>query len=325
MKIFLTGAAGFIGFHVAQALLTNSHVVTGVDSLNAYYDPALKRARLAQLEARAGFHFAQADIANTAALAQAAGSETHEVIVHLAAQAGVRYALTDQSAYTQSNLVGQGNILELARHMKGLTHLIYASSSSVYGNDTPPPFSEDARADRPVSYYGATKRAGELLAHSYAELFGMNLTGLRFFTVYGPWGRPDMAYWLFTDAVLKGRPLKLFGRGLLKRDFTWIDDIVAAVVQAVERPLSTQSNLAPHRLYNLGNSHPEDVLTLIRSIEQAAGKPAIIEYASGPPGDVKETYADVSRAARDLGFKPSITLEEGIPRFVAWFREYAHI
>ena len=322
MKIFLTGVAGFIGASVAQALLGRGHAVRGVDSLNAYYDPALKRARLARLQGRDGFRFVPVDIADAEALRRAAASESFEVIVHLAAQAGVRHALEDPSAYTRSNLVGHHNILELGRHMKGLKHLIYASSSSVYGNDTTPPFSETARADRPVSYYGATKRAGELMSHSYAELFGLNLTGLRFFTVYGPWGRPDMAYWLFTDAILKEKPLKLFGGGLLRRDFTWIDDIVAAVVRMTETPFAKTESGAPHRLYNLGNSHPEDVLTLIRTIEQATGKQAIIEHASGPAGDVKETYADVSRAARDFGFKPSTTLAEGIPRFVQWFRDY---
>ena len=322
MKIFLTGVAGFIGASVAQALLEKGHSVRGVDSLNAYYDPALKRARLARVQQRDGFAFIQADIADAGALARAAGGESFEVIVHLAAQAGVRHALDDPRAYTQSNLVGHHNILELARHMKGLKHLIYASSSSVYGNDTTPPFSEDARADRPVSYYGATKRAGELMSYSYAELFGLNMTGLRFFTVYGPWGRPDMAYWLFTDAILKEKPLKVFGGGLLKRDFTWIDDIVATVVRMTETPFANAGAGAPHRVYNLGNNHPEDVLTLIRTIEQATGKSAIIEQASGPPGDVKETYADVSRAARDFGFKPSTTLAEGIPRFVQWFRDY---
>ena len=322
MKIFLTGVAGFIGASVAQALLEKGHTFSGVDFLNAYYDPALKRARLARLQGRDGFHFMPADIADAEALSRATGDESFELIVHLAAQAGVRHALDDPFAYTQSNLVGHHNILELGRHMKGLKHLIYASSSSVYGNDTTPPFSETARADKPVSYYGATKRAGELMSHSYAELFGLNLTGLRFFTVYGPWGRPDMAYWLFTDAILKEKPLKLFGGGLLRRDFTWIDDIVAAVVRMAETPFANSESGAPHRLYNLGNSHPEDVLTLIRTIEQATGKKAIIEQASGPAGDVKETYADVSRAARDFGFKPSTTLAEGIPRFVQWFRDY---
>ncbi len=322
MQVFVTGVAGFIGSHVAAALLKRGHGVTGIDSLNAYYDPALKQARLGRLKGHDGFRFVQADIADAAALARAAGDGSYDVIVHLAAQAGVRYALTDPYAYTQANLVGHHNILELARHMKGLAHTIYASSSSVYGNDSVAPFSEEARADKPVSYYGATKRSGELMAHSYAELFGLKLTGLRFFTVYGEWGRPDMAYWLFTDAILKGIPLKVFGQGLLRRDFTWVDDIVNAILRMVETPFAMEGQGAPHRIYNLGNSRPEEVLTLIRIIEQATGKSAIIEYATGPAGDVKETYADVTRAARDFGFAPSTTLEEGIPRFVRWFRDY---
>jgi UDP-glucuronate 4-epimerase len=322
MKLLLTGVAGFVGFHVAASLLERGHSVTGVDSMNAYYDPALKQARLLQLEGRKGFRFVQADIANAAELDRAAAGEAYEIIVHLAAQAGVRYALHHPHAYTQSNLVGHHNMLELARHMKGLAHMIYASSSSVYGNDTKAPFSENARADKPVSYYGATKRAGELMSHSYAELFGVKLTGLRFFTVYGRWGRPDMAYWLFTEAVLQGTPLKLFGGGRLKRDFTWIDDIVAAVVRMAETPFAIQDGGAPHRIYNLGNSRPEEVLTLIHTIEQATGKSAIIEHAVGPAGDVNETYADVTRAARDFDFKPSTTLQEGIPRFVEWYRKY---
>ncbi len=322
MKILLTGAAGFIGSHAATVFLDRGHTVTGIDSLNAYYDPALKQGRLARLTGRNGFRFAQADIADATALKRAAGDEPYDVIVHLAAQAGVRYALTDPSAYTQSNLVGHHNMLELARHMKGLGQTIYASSSSVYGNDSKAPFSEDARADKPVSYYGATKRAGEMMAHSYSELFGLKLTGLRFFTVYGRWGRPDMAYWLFTEAVLKGLPLKVFGQGLLKRDFTWIDDIVSAVVRMAETPFANEGSGAPHRVYNLGNSRPQEVLSLIRIIENACGKQAIIEHATGPAGDVNETYADVSRAARDFGFKPSTTLEEGIPRFVEWYRDF---
>jgi UDP-glucuronate 4-epimerase len=322
MKLFVTGVAGFVGSHVAAALLERGHSVTGVDSINTYYDPALKRARLLQLEGRKGFRFVQADIADAEALERAAGREPYDVIVHLAAQAGVRYAIDNPRAYTQSNLVGHHNMLELARNSKGLAHMIYASSSSVYGNDTKPPFSESARADKPVSYYGATKRAGELLSHSYAELFGIRLTGLRFFTVYGRWGRPDMAYWLFTEAVLKGTPLKLFGGGLLRRDFTWVDDIVSAVVRMAETPFAMEEGGAPHRVYNLGNSRPEEVLTLIRIIEQATGKSAIIEHAVGPAGDVNETYADVTRAARDFGFKPSTTLQEGIPRFVEWYRDY---
>ena len=321
MKIFLTGAAGFIGFHAAVALLARGHRITAVDSISTYYDTGLKHARLERLTTQNGFSFEHADIADAAALDRAAGNEAYDVILHLAAQAGVRYALTDPAAYTRSNLVGQANILELARRIKSLGHLIYASSSSVYGNDSAAPFSEEARADHPVSYYGATKRAGELMAHSYSELFGIRTTGLRFFTVYGPWGRPDMAYWLFTDAILKGQPLAVFGGGSLRRDFTWIGDIVPALVRLVETPFRSSSG-APHRLYNLGNSSPADVLTLIRTIEHAAGRKAILEHRPGPPGDVRETYADISRAVRDLDFQPSTPLETGIPQFVAWFREY---
>ncbi len=324
MRVLLTGSAGFIGYHATRALLDRGHAVVGIDSLNSYYDPALKRARLKQLEGRNAYRFAQADIADPDALAQAAGTERYDVILHLAAQAGVRYALKDPASYTRSNLVGHQNVLEFARHHEGLTHLVYASSSSVYGNDTPPPFREDARADKPVSYYGATKRSGELLSYSYADLFGIKQTGLRFFTVYGPMGRPDMAYWLFTDSILKGKPIPVFGGGKLRRDFTFIDDIVAALVRIVETPFvgAKENDSAPHRVYNLGNSHPEDVMTLIGLIESATGKKAIIEQTEGPPGDVRETYADISRAARDFDFAPRVPLSEGIPRFVEWFRRY---
>jgi len=325
MRIFLTGGAGFIGFHAAKALLARGHALTAIDDLNPYYDPALKRARLKELEGEKSFRFVQGDIAEPGALASAAGGGQYDVILHLAAQAGVRYALTDPAAYTRANLVGHHNVLEFARGMKGLGQLVYASSSSVYGNDTPPPYSETARADHPVSYYGATKRAGELLSHSYAELYGLQQTGLRFFTVYGPWGRPDMAYWLFTDAILHDRPIPVFGGGKLKRDFTYIDDIVGALVRIVETPFVGEGNSAPHRVYNLGNSRPEDVSTLIRLIEQATGKRARIEDAKGPPGDVRETYADIAKAGQDFGFVPKIPLAEGIPRFVEWYRKYHRI
>lgn len=321
MRVLLTGSAGFIGYHAARALLDRGHAVTGVDNLNSYYAPALKEARLAGLEGHEAFRFAKADIADADALAAAAGAERYDVILHLAAQAGVRYALKDPASYTRSNLVGHQNVLEFARGHQGLRHLVYASSSSVYGNDTVPPFSEDARADKPVSYYGATKRAGELLSHSYAELFGLKQTGLRFFTVYGPFGRPDMAYWMFTDKILKGEPIPVFGGGKLRRDFTYIDDIVAALVRIVETPYAAGEG-APHRVYNLGNSHPEDVHTLISLIENATGKKAKIEDTEGPPGDVRETYANITRAARDFDFAPRVPLSEGIPRFVDWFRRY---
>ncbi|HEX3653130.1 MAG TPA: NAD-dependent epimerase/dehydratase family protein [Rhizomicrobium sp.] len=324
MRILLTGGAGFIGFHAGAALLASGHEVTALDSLNAYYDPALKKARLGQLAERRGFRFAECDIADAGALKAAAGDGPYDVILNLAAQAGVRYGLIDPGSYTRSNLIGHQNILEFARHHRGLAHLVYASSSSVYGNDSVAPFSEDARADKPVSYYGATKRAGELLSHSYAELFGLKQTGLRFFTVYGPWGRPDMAYWLFTDAVLREKPLPVFGGGTLRRDFTYIDDIVSALVRIVETPFVVKRG-APHRIYNLGNSHPEDVLTLIRCIEAATGKSARIEDADAPPGDVRETYADISRAKRDFGFSPSTSLADGVGRFVAWYRDYTRL
>jgi UDP-glucuronate 4-epimerase len=322
MRIFLTGGAGFIGFHTARALLGLGHDVTAIDDLNSYYDPALKKARLAVLSEFSGFCFAQGDIAEPGALAKAAGDRGIDVVLHLAAQAGVRHALKDPAAYTHSNLVGHHAVLEFARTLPGLGQLVYASSSSVYGNDTAAPFREDARADHPVSFYGATKRAGELLSHSYAELYGLKQTGLRFFTVYGPWGRPDMAYWLFTDAILKDRPIPVFGGGKLKRDFTYIDDIVSALVRIVETPFTGEKGVAPHSLYNLGDSHPEEVSALIRAIESATGKTARIEQAEGPAGDVRETYADISRAARDFGFVPRISLDEGIPLFVDWFRGY---
>ena len=325
MRIFLTGGAGFIGFHTAKSLLVRGHAVTAVDDLNPYYDPGLKRARLKELDGEKNFRFVESDIAEPGALAKAAEADSYDLILHLAAQAGVRYALTDPAAYTRANLVGHHNVLEFARSMKGLGQLVYASSSSVYGNDTAAPYSETARADHPVSYYGATKRAGELLSHSYAELYGLQQTALRFFTVYGPWGRPDMAYWLFTDAILHDRPIPVFGRGKLKRDFTYIDDIVAALVRIVETPFAGEGRQAPHRIYNLGNSHPEEVLTLIRLIEQATGKTAKIEDAKGPAGDVRETYADIAKAAQDFGFVPKIPLAEGIPRFVEWYRKYHRI
>ncbi len=320
MRILITGTAGFIGYHAAAALLQSGHTIKGIDSLNSYYDPRLKQARLEQLSRYENFTFEHADTADAGALTKAAGSQRYDVILHLAAQAGVRHALADPDAYTQSNLVGQANVLELARHMQGLQHLVYASSSSVYGNDTRPPFSETARADRPISYYGATKRAAELMTHSYSELFGLRATGLRFFTVYGPWGRPDMAYWMFTDAILNGKAIKLFGDGQLRRDFTWIGDIVPAILAVLGRP-PVGSGQAPHQIYNLGNSKPENVNALVYWIEQAIGRSARVGYAPGPAGDVRETYADITLAKRDLGFNPRTTLEQGIGEFVRWFRQ----
>jgi UDP-glucuronate 4-epimerase len=325
MRVFLTGGAGFIGFHTTLALLARGHAVTAVDEINAYYDPALKHARLAAVGTPLQYRFVRADIAAPGALDAASNGERYDVMLHLAAQAGVRYAVANPAAYTHANLVGHANILEFARHHAGLQHLVYASSSSVYGNDTKPPFREDARADRPVSFYGATKRSCELLSHSYAELYGLPQTGLRLFTVYGPWGRPDMAYWSFTDAILKGAAIPVFGEGKLMRDFTYVDDIVAALLRIVETPFVVAEGAAPSRIYNLGNSHPESVLDLIGHIERRTNRKAQLDFQDGPPGDVRETYADIARAARDFGFAPKISLDEGISRFVDWFRRYHNL
>jgi UDP-glucuronate 4-epimerase len=322
MKIFITGGAGFIGFHAIKELLCRGHNLTVIDNLNSYYDVGLKRARLAELRGASQFRFVEGDIAEEGALAKAAGGECPDVVLHLAAQAGVRLALKDPGSYTRSNLLGHHNVLEFCRHSAGLQHLVYASSSSVYGNDTQAPYQESARADKPVSYYGATKRAGELLSYSYADLFGLKQTGLRFFTVYGPWGRPDMAYWLFTDAILKGSPVTVFSGGKLRRDFTYIDDVIDGIARIVEAPFAAEKKIAPHRVYNLGNNRPEEVMSLIRLIEQATGKIAKIEEVPQPPGDVYETYADISCASRDFGFSPQISLSDGIPHFVEWFRRY---
>ncbi len=321
MRILLTGGAGFIGFHATKALLGRGHAVAAIDIVNDYYDPSLKRARLAEIGEHPAYRFVKADIADPGAMESAAGGQEFDIVLHLAAQAGVRYAVTNPHAYTRSNLVGHANVMEFARHHSSLKHFVYASSSSVYGNDTKPPFSEEARADKPVSFYGATKRSCELLSYSYASLYGLKQTGLRFFTVYGPWGRPDMAYWSFTDAILEGRPIPVFGQGKLMRDFTYVDDIVEALVGIVETPFAATGG-APHRIYNLGNSHPESVLDLIGHIERRTNRKAVLEFRDGPPGDVNETYADISRAARDFGFAPKLSLDEGISRFVDWFRRY---
>jgi len=322
MHILVTGAAGFIGYHASKALLARDHTIVAVDDLNDYYSTHLKEARLAELSTKKGWRFAKADIGDATALGSAVAHEDFDAVLHLAAQAGVRYAAENPAAYTRSNLVGHQNILEIARHQRSLQHLVYASSSSVYGNDTVAPFREDARCDRPMSYYGATKRAGELMSYSYASLYGIKQTGLRFFTVYGPFGRPYMAYWSFTDAILRGRTIPVFGKGKLRRDFTYIDDIVGGVVSILEAPFSSLPDRAPHRVYNLGNHHPEEVLTLVRVIEKAAGCKAEIDFTEGPPGDVNETYADITLANRDFGFAPQIPLAEGIPRFVEWFRRF---
>jgi len=315
--IFLTGAAGFIGAAVAEALLAAGRDVIGVDNLNSYYDPALKRARLARLSGQRGFAFHEADIADHVKIA-ALGAEA-AVIVHLAAQAGVRYSLDNPFAYAQSNLVGHLSLLELARHARRAPHLVYASSSSVYGANAKVPFSESDRVDDPVSLYAATKRSCELMSESYARLYGMKQTGLRFFTVYGPRGRPDMAYWTFTAAALDGKPIRVFNEGRLQRDFTYIDDIVAGVLAvALEGPKGE----AAHRIYNIGNNRPVELLRFIELIEQATGRRIAREMAPMQKGDVYATYADISALAADYGFAPKTALETGLPRFVDWFRRW---
>ena len=320
----MTGAAGFIGFHVSRALLARGETVVGIDNLNDYYAVTLKQARLAQLTGYPGFTFHQADIADRAAIAAifaASGSVTG--IVHLGAQAGVRYSLENPYAYVDANVMGQVVLYEAARHAKDLRHFVYASSSSVYGRNTELPFSIDHRVDKPVSLYAATKKAGEVIAHPYAHLYRIPTTGLRFFTVYGPWGRPDMATYLFADAIMAGRPIKVFNHGDMRRDFTYIDDIVAGVLGALDHPPAEGVDGAPPwRVYNLGNSKTEQLSDLIEAVESALGRKAVKEMLPMQPGDVQETSADIAASRRDLGFDPKTTIAEGVPRFADWYLSY---
>lgn len=322
MTVLVTGAAGFIGFHVAAALLARGDAVVGLDNINDYYDPTLKRARLARLAGHKDYRLVEADIATPGAVAQLLRDHAVDRVVHLAAQAGVRYSLTNPEAYVQANLIGHFNILEACRHRTGLKHLVYASSSSVYGGNTKLPFSIDDKVDSPVSLYAATKAADELMSHCYSHLYGLPQTGLRFFTVYGPWGRPDMSAFIFTRAILRGEPIKVFNHGDMRRDFTYIDDAVAGVLAALDRPPPAAASQAPHRRYNLGNHKSEPLMRFIETIERATNHKAVVEFAEMQPGDVKETYADIEASRRDLGFTPKTPIDEGIPRFVAWFREY---
>jgi UDP-glucuronate 4-epimerase len=323
MTVLVTGAAGFIGTHLCDKLLTRGDAVIGVDNLDPYYDVALKRARLARLEGRDGFRFHEADIADGTALAAAVkGAGAVRRVAHLAAQAGVRHSLENPMAYVHSNLVGHLVVQELCRHLDGFEHLVYASSSSVYGASNALPFSVDDRADRPLSLYAATKRADEMMSYSYSHLYRLPMTGLRFFTVYGPWGRPDMAAYLFTAAIIEGRPIKLFNRGDMKRDFTYIDDIVDGVIAALDSPPADDGDAAPHRLYNIGNNRSEPLKRFVEVLEKAIGKKAEFEMLPMQPGDVRETYADIDAIQRDLGFNPATSIDEGLPRFVAWYRDY---
>jgi UDP-glucuronate 4-epimerase len=320
MALLITGSAGFIGYHLAARMLEAGERVIGVDNVNDYYDPALKRARLARLDAHPGFTFQQLDVADYDGIIGLI--ERHpdiDRIVHLAAQAGVRYSLSNPLVYVESNVRGQVVLLEAARRLKSLKKLIYASSSSVYGANRKQPYSVEDRADSPVSLYAATKRAGELIAESYCRSYGMSCVGMRFFTVYGPWGRPDMALYLFTDAILAGRPIKVFNNGEMSRDFTYIDDAVSALVAALAQ-ISGQPG--EHRIYNIGNNRPETLLEFIATLERALGRTAIKNLMPMQVGDVVSTYADIEAARRELGFEPKTPISEGIPRFVAWYREY---
>lgn len=318
--ILVTGAAGFIGFHVTEALLARGADVLGIDNLNNYYEVALKEARLARLATRKNFRFRRADISERGAMLALPG-EFPDIagIVHLAAQAGVRHSLENPYVYVQSNVLGQVVMLECARACPGLRHFVYASSSSVYGANTKLPFAVEDPVAQPNSLYAATKRSDELIGHTYAHLYGLRATGLRFFTVYGPWGRPDMALFIFTRAILAGEPIRVFNRGEMWRDFTYIDDIANGVLQALERP---PSGSPPHAIYNLGNHRSEKLTEFIALLEKALGKKAQMQFEPMQPGDVAATYADIEASRRDLGFEPSTPISAGIPRFVDWYRSY---
>lgn len=321
MTVLVTGAAGFIGMHVSLALMARGETVVGIDNLNDYYDVSLKEARLARLSGHNAFSFVRGDIGDAAALAEA--GQDADRIVHLAAQAGVRYSLENPGAYIQANIVGHMNVIELARAKgDGLKHLVYASSSSVYGGNTKLPFSVEDQVDTPVSLYAATKKADELMSYSYSSTYGVPQTGLRFFTVYGPWGRPDMSLYIFTRKILAGEPIPVFNHGEMQRDFTYIDDIVAGVLAALDNPPPRDGAGVPHRVYNLGNHRSEPLMRFIGLIEEALGQKAEIDFQPMQPGDVPATYADIEASRRDLGFEPRVPIDEGIPRFVAWYREF---
>jgi UDP-glucuronate 4-epimerase len=323
MTVLVTGAAGFIGFHTSKALLARGERVMGVDNLNDYYAVSLKEARLAELEGAAGFRFERLELAERGALtALTARHDDITGVIHLAAQAGVRYSLVNPRAYIAANVVGQLEVLEACRQLPHLRHMVTASTSSVYGGNTKLPFAVTDRVDTPHSLYAATKKADELMSHCYAHLYRLPVTALRFFTVYGPWGRPDMAAWLFTEAILAGQPIRVFNHGDMRRDFTYIDDVVAGVLAALDRPPADDGREPPFRLYNLGNHRSEMLTRFIAVLEAALGRKAEIALEPMQPGDVPATYADISETTRDLGFSPTTTIDEGLPRFVAWYRGY---
>lgn len=332
MRILITGAAGFIGAALAERLLARGDEVVGIDNLNDYYDVSLKQARLARLTGHPRFCFEKLDIVDRDGMARLFREQRFDAVMHLAAQAGVRYSIQNPYAYIDANLVGFGNVLEGCRQ-GGVKHLVFASSSSVYGANTKLPFSEHDNVDHPVSLYAATKKANELMAHSYAHLYGLACTGLRFFTVYGPWGRPDMALFKFTKGILEGRPIPVFNRGKMIRDFTYIDDIVEGVVRTIDRPArpdpcwsgerpDSATSYAPYRIYNIGNNRPIELMRYIEVLEQCLGKKAQLELLPMQPGDVPATYADTQDLERDVGFKPNTPIEVGVARFVEWYKGY---
>ena len=329
MHVMITGAAGFIGSTLAKRLLERGDTVTGVDNLNDYYDVSLKEARLARLTSSSHFSFIKADIADRDVISALFAGNTFDSVVNLAAQAGVRYSIENPAAYIDANLVGFGNILEGCRH-NGIGHLVYASSSSVYGSNTKLPFSEKDNVDHPISLYAASKKANELMAHAYAHLYGLPTTGLRFFTVYGPWGRPDMALFKFTKGILEGQPIPVYNRGQMVRDFTYVDDIVEGVIRVLDQPPGKcggasepdRSASAPWRIYNIGNSSRVQLMDYIQALEKALGRKATLELLPMQDGDVPATQADVSALESDFGYRPQVDVEEGIKRFVEWYRSY---
>jgi UDP-glucuronate 4-epimerase len=323
MTVIVTGAAGFIGFHVCNALIARGENVVGIDNLNSYYSVALKKRRLEMLGGHNNFRFEHLELSDAAATAEAfAKVADASTIVHLAAQAGVRYSFENPLAYVNSNLVGQVTVLEAARRLPGLQHVVYASSSSVYGGNTKLPFSIDDEVDQPLSLYAATKRADELITYSYASMHGLAATGLRFFSVYGPWGRPDMAAYLFADAIVAGKPIRVFNGGQMERDFTYIDDIVGGILAAADRPAAPNSRGTRHAVYNLGNNHSVSLLRFIEVIEQSLGLQASKLLEPMQQGDVRATIADIEASRRDLGFAPTITIDVGVPRFIDWYKSY---
>jgi UDP-glucuronate 4-epimerase len=332
MSVLVTGAAGFIGAATSRALLERGDDVVGIDSLNDYYDPKLKQARLKNLQQQFGnrFRFEKVDFADAEALKSVTDTIDIDGIVHLGAQAGVRYSIENPQAYVRSNLVGHCNMLELARHRQA-RHMVYASSSSVYGSNKSLPFRVEDRVDHPLSLYAATKKADELLSESYASLYRLPLTGLRFFTVYGPWGRPDMAMWIFVKALYAGEPLPLFNGGEMRRDFTYIDDIVSGVIACLDGPPADDreakagGSTSPHAIYNIGNNRSEDLMRVVQLLEQETGRKALLDPKPMQIGDVRETFADISAIERDHGFQPRTSIDEGVPRFVKWYRDYLGI